>query len=438
MNRYILICSIMLAMNMDVFFSHEQRNHCNNKVIDYTVDFHNEEMYVYDIYFEDMNHESEYDGDMNDEDMNDEDMNDEGTYEGVIYDKDMYGKIYKSLGIDEIERQLDEENIDIGMDFSLVISEISKGNIEEVIQVFREGLGNILVGELSANRKLMIQLISIVLLGSIFMHISGSFGNGFIGENGFYVTYLIITSILLLSFNIALDVVSSTIETILIFIRIMVPLYAVAMNFVGHASVSMGMYNLIMFGVWIVQALILKFIIPMVKFYVTLSFVNNLNKEANFSKLCQLIKTSVSWLLKTIVVFVVGLNIIKSLIDPQIDALGRNTINRIISSFPGGGMMSALTGTFLGAGMVIKNSIGIAGIIILGIIVLFPVLKTFLIMVTVKLVAAMIQPVAEKRYVSGIETLSHGIGLLLQALGSSVVLFVLTLAIMAFASNGSG
>ena len=134
----------------------------------------------------------------------------------------------------------------------------------------------------------------------------------------------------------------------------------------------------------------------------------------------------------------VGLNIIKSLIDPQIDALGRNSVNRIISAFPGGGMMSVLTGTFLGAGMIIKNSIGIAGIIILGLIVLFPIIKTFLIMLTVKIVAAMVQPVAEKRYINGIETLSQGVALLLQALGSSVVLFVLTIAIMAFASNGAG
>ncbi|MBE5945627.1 MAG: hypothetical protein E7259_01645 [Lachnospiraceae bacterium] len=370
------------------------------------------------------------------------DKYDMNLYTGVSYEEEseeeIYEDIYKELDIEEIEKELNAKDIDIGMDFSQVVREISQGNIENVIQVFKKSAGNILTGELSENRKLMIQLISIVLLGSIFMHISGSFGNGFIGENGFYVTYLIITSILLVSFSIALDVVSSALEVILTLIRVIVPVYAVAMNFVGHSSVSMSMYNLIMLGVWVVQAVILKFIVPMIKFYVTLSFVNNLNKEENFSKLCQLIKSAVSWLLKTIVIFVVGLNIIKSLIDPQIDALGRNTVNKVISSFPGGGMMSVLTGTFLGAGMIIKNSIGIAGIIILGLVVLFPVLKTFLIMLTVKLVAAMVQPVAEKRYVTGIETLSQGIGLLLQALGSSVVLFVLTLAIMAFASNGGG
>lgn len=353
-------------------------------------------------------------------------------------DEGIYEDIYESLGIDEIEENLASTDVGQNIDFSQIVHDISEGDFNNVFITFKESAGNILTGELSSNRKLMFQLIIVVLLGSIFVQISGTFGNGFIGENGFYVTYLVITSLLLTSFSIALDVVSGAIEKILITIRIIVPVYAVAMNFVGHGSVSMGMYNLIMVGVWVVQAVILRFVLPMVKFYVILSFVNNLNKDSNFSKLCQLIKNAVSWLLKTIVVFVVGLNIIKSLIDPQIDALGRNSVNRIISAFPGGGMMSVLTGTFLGAGMIIKNSIGIAGIIILGLIVLFPIIKTFLIMLTVKIVAAMVQPVAEKRYINGIETLSQGIALLLQALGSSVVLFVLTIAIMAFASNGAG
>ncbi len=353
-------------------------------------------------------------------------------------DEGIYDDIYESLGIDEIEENLASTDVGQNIDFSQIVHDISEGDFNNVFITFKESAGNILTGELSSNRKLMFQLIIVVLLGSIFVQISGTFGNGFIGENGFYVTYLVITSLLLTSFSIALDVVSGAIEKILITIRIIVPVYAVAMNFVGHGSVSMGMYNLIMVGVWVVQAVILRFVLPMVKFYVILSFVNNLNKDSNFSKLCQLIKNAVSWLLKTIVVFVVGLNIIKSLIDPQIDALGRNSVNRIISAFPGGGMMSVLTGTFLGAGMIIKNSIGIAGIIILGLIVLFPIIKTFLIMLTVKIVAAMVQPVAEKRYINGIETLSQGIALLLQALGSSVVLFVLTIAIMAFASNGAG
>lgn len=346
--------------------------------------------------------------------------------------------IYETLDIDSLDIALQKNDIEKSVKFSDIVRALEQGEMGDVIKKLGEMLWSGIINELEENKTFMIQLISIALLGSIFVNISGSFGSGFVGENGFYVTYLIMTSLMLSSFSLALDMVCASLERVLTLIRIVVPVYALAMSYVGHSATSAGMYEIILVGVWLVQVLIIRFVIPMIKFYVIVSLVNNLNKEDSFSKLCQLIRNLVSWMLKTIIVFIAGLNIIKSLLEPQIDAIGRTTVNRVISSIPGGGIMSVLTGTFLGAGLVIKNCIGIAGILIIALIVLIPVVKTFLLMVMVKLTGAIIQPVGEKRYVDGVEALSGGMSLLLQTIGSSVVLFMLTIAIMAYASNGGG
>ncbi len=363
------------------------------------------------------------------------DYEEDSTKEETEYDE-AYQEIYDMLDIEGVEDKLSEEGFGDDIRFSDIVIGISNGDGRYVTDTIAKGVKNALVGELLANKTLMLQLVLLVLIGSIFVNISGAFGNAFISENGFYVTYLIITSIMLTSFSLTLDIVSGSIEKVLDLIRILIPVYAVAINFIGRAATSAGMYNLILFGVWIVQVVILKLIIPMIKFYVIVSLINNLNREDSFSKLCNLIKNSVTWMLKTIVVFVAGLNIIKSLIEPQIDAIGRNTVNKIIQAIPGGGIMSVLTGTFLGAGMIIKNSIGIAGIVLLIVVVMVPVIKTFIMMITVRFTSVMIQPIGDKRYVDGVEALAQGMSLLLQTILSSVVLFMLTIAIMAYASSG--
>lgn len=365
-------------------------------------------------------------------------MEDDDIYDGItgIEEEDAYEEIYKLLDIDGVSDRLSAGDLGFRLNLRDVISGIKSGDTEYVTGLLLDAVKSVLTDELLGNRALMIQLVAVVLLGSIFVNLSGSFGSGFISENGFYITYLIITSIMLTSFSFALELVSNSIGKILTLIRIVVPVYALAMNFVGHAASGAGMYEIILAGIWLVQVLILKFIIPMIKFYVIISLVNNFNREDSFSKLCQLIKNIVDWLLKTIVVFTASLNIIKSLIEPQIDALGRTTVNRIISAVPGGGMMSVLAGTFLGAGMIIKNSIGAAGIVLLLLVVMAPVIKTFLLLLTVKLTMVMIQPIGEKRYVAGVEALAQGMSMLLSTLGSSAVLFMLTIAIMAFATNG--
>ena len=357
------------------------------------------------------------------------DKNNADNTEFVMTDE-LYMDIYNEIGLNEVQYGINRLGME-DISFNAIFSGIKNNDFNYVKQSVWKIIKKITVEDI-----LVIQLIIIVLLGSVFVKLSGSFNGSFVSEQGFYVTYLIITSILLSSFLISLDMVGDAIDSIISFVKIVIPVYALSMSFVGNTVSSVGMYELIMVGIWLVQIVISGVVLPMIKFYVIVSLVNNLNKEDSLSKLCTLVKNIVIWMLKTIVVFIAGLSIIKSLLEPQLDALGKNTINKIVSAIPGGGMGALITGTFLRAGVVIKNSIGIAGIIVLGIIALAPVLKTFIIMMLIRITAAMLQPIGEKRYVNGIETLASGMSLLLKAIGSSVALFMLVVAIMAYASSG--
>ncbi len=361
------------------------------------------------------------------------DSTQEANYYEDVYVAD-YDELYDLLGIDKTQKALTQ--VDLDVDLSKLVDDIATGNDKEVGGKLLSMVKDALVGELLYNKELMIQIVTIVLLGSIFVNLASSFGTSFISENGFYITYLIITSIMLVSFVNTMDMASNTIERTLNLVKLLVPLYALAMNFIGQTVASVGMYELVMVGIWIVQVIILRFIIPMIKFYVIISLINNLNQEDSFSKLGLLVMNIVNWVLKTVVYFVLGLNVIKGLIEPQIDAIGRNTVNRLATLVPGGAIVSSLTGTFLGAGVVVKNSIGVAGIIILLILILGPVLKLLLVMFTVRVTSVMIQPIGEKRYVDGVEALAKGNQMLLQTMFSSAVLFMITLAIVAYSGRG--
>lgn len=362
------------------------------------------------------------------------DQEDDNTAADKDKYSDEYKQIYDLLDVEGTEKILNETGIHI--DFSKLLDDIVHGNGKHVKELLFSMIKETLVGELILNKTLMFQIVTIVLLGSIFVNLATSFGTGFVSENGFYITYLIITSIMLVSFVSTMEMVQSTIENVLTTVKIMVPLYALAMNFVGQTMSSVGMYEMVMVGIWIVQVIILRFIIPMIKFYVIISLINNLNQEDNFSKMGILVMNIINWVLKTVVYFIVGLNIIKGLIEPHIDALGRNTVNRLATLVPGGGIVSALTGTFLGAGVVVKNSIGVVGIVILICVVMIPIVKLMLIMLTVRITSVMIQPIGEKRYVEGVEALAKGNQMLLHTLFSSVVLFMLIMAIVAYSAKG--
>lgn len=356
----------------------------------------------------------------------------QGTAGYELSDED-YNEIFENIGLYGIDKTLGSGSGDVS--FYRLFTAVRSGDGEYVRTLLIAMLKKATVEDILLNKRLIGQLIIIVLAGSVFVKLAGSLGGGFVSEQGFYVTYLLITSLLLTSFLSSMNIVSTAIGHVITSVKVIIPVYALSMNFIGSNVTSVGMYEIIMIGIGLVQVVISYMVLPLIKFYVIVALVNNVNNEDSFSKMCRLIHNLVSWMLKTIVVFIAGLSLIKSLLEPQMDILGKHSLGRLISAIPGGGMSAVLTGTFLKAGLVIKNSIGVTGIITIIAIVLSPVIKVMLVMLMIRLTAAILQPIGEKRYVNGIESLAQGMALLLQAIGSCAALFMLTIAIMAYASN---
>lgn len=346
-----------------------------------------------------------------------------------------YDEIYDIIGMDKLYEELKKEGFEEYFTMEDIISDIKNEDTQNAGEFIRDTVYKVLSKELSANRVMLIELLLIVLLGSVFVNLSTSFSNTFISENGFYITYLIASSILMTSFSISFGLIQKTIKTILVLVRIVVPFYAVAFQFMGYTATGAGMYEVIMVGIWAVEAIILKAVLPVIEFYVIVSLVNNLNKEDFLSKLAKLLKRIVNKILKSIVVFIISINVIKSLLEPQMDILTHKSFTRFLANIPGGGIASALTGTFLSAGLVIKNTLGVSVIVAIVLIAMIPVVKLLIIMLMVRLMAVVVQPIGEKRYVDSIDALANGLGMLLQAVTSSIVLFILTIAMMAYVSN---
>jgi len=89
----------------------------------------------------------------------------------------------------------------------------------------------------------------------------------------------------------------------------------------------------------------------------------------------------------------------------------------------------------LGSGVLIKNTIGAAGIVVLLVISVIPLLKLAVLMFLYQCVAALLQPVCDKRIVSCISDMAKGHKMLLSIAASGVLLFVITIALVCSSTN---
>ena len=89
----------------------------------------------------------------------------------------------------------------------------------------------------------------------------------------------------------------------------------------------------------------------------------------------------------------------------------------------------------IGSGVLVKNTMGAAGVVILLIITVIPMLKLVILMILYQFVAAVLQPVCDKRIVSCISDMAKGHKLLLSIAASAILLFVVTIAMVCASTN---
>lgn len=133
---------------------------------------------------------------------------------------------------------------------------------------------------------------------------------------------------------------------------------------------------------------------------------------------------------------VLGLNVVQGLIAPARDRLTSGTVGRAAGMIPGvGNAVNGISEILLGSGILIKNSVGAAALLILVLIGLVPLLKILCMAFFYKLTAVLTEPVTDKRIAGCLRGMAEGGILYLKLVLYALALFFLTIAMTAAASS---
>lgn len=340
--------------------------------------------------------------------------------------------VYENVG-DQNEGDFDQLDEIIGartsVSFSDIYSALSRGDLDSACRSIGKALADSFVYELRSSRVLAIQMIAVIVLGSTFAQVSGNIGE-YVMENGFMVTYMVLVSLLLGDFVVVQNVVIDTIGDVTEFMRAFYPMYASQILYVSGPESAVYSQSVIILVIYICQIGIISFIFPLIKCSGLIALVNNLNKEDNFSRLAELMKKTAGWGLGTMFAVVTGINVVKSMIAPSIDRVSRNGIIRTIGKMSGMSSVSAVFSVMISTGEFIKNCMGMACTVIIVILAAVPMIKILVIVFTLRCISAIVQPVGDSRYAEGVGIMASTAELMLRACGISVMMFVISIAIM--------
>ena len=278
-------------------------------------------------------------------------------------------------------------------------------------------------------------MLIIVLIAAIFRNYSSILKMSYVGEQGFYVTYLFIAVLLIQSFSLVYGIAEETIYYINDLMKCMLPAFYLSLMFCSGLTTSHMVNTMFLSMLVFVEEILLKIILPAIRIYFLITLLNQLNKEDRFSKLAGLLKQGIHFVLKTITTGIIGLNVVKSMLIPVYENAKYNVLQKGLSVIPGGSTLTGLSSILVGAGMLIKNSVGITVVLILIVCSGVPLLKMFAFYVVYKVITALVQPISDNRILTGIQGISDSTGILIRATSTSLVLSILSIAIVILTTN---
>lgn len=333
----------------------------------------------------------------------------------------------------EVEQTLKEET---DLSYTKLVKKLMTGDIKGVV----EDLTDHLLGELKNNffiqKNVLKQIIAAALIAAIFKNLSDSFFQGSTGDTAFYVTYIILIGLMTNSFFYLNTTIQNLVDLMLDYMKGMISAYSIAVVSTSGISTSTAVYEFYLLLIYAMSAAANMILLPMIKILFVLKIINHLSEEEHFSRLCKTLEFAAELFMKGFLSVILGIQLIQSMILPAVDSLKNTALQKGMSAIPGigGGLNSVMT-TILGSAVVIKNSIGAAGILVLLVVVVPPLLEISCVVISYMGAGILLQPVSDKRVTGAMDAVIQSGKLMLRMILTMTMLFILSIAMIAFSTN---
>jgi len=337
----------------------------------------------------------------------------------------------EAIGLPGIVESLNERAGEVfpGFDSNTIIDEISKGNFNIDSKGILTRISGFFVKEIKANLVIVIKVIIVAILCAVLKNLQDNLQGG-TSEVAFYICYLLMISFIIVGFKDAVQLGQQTVYEIIGFMESIIPALVTLMISMGNVTSSGVLYPVVMGVVGITSSLLATFIIPSVLLVGVLSIAGNISDKVQLSKISSLIKTITVWTMGLMLTVFVSIVSVEAGLAGTIDGVAGKTIKFAFSkSVPFvGQILSDSVDTVLGCSLIIKNSVGVLGMILIIGIVLLPLIKILAMALIYKLAAVVVQPVTDARITKCLDDVGGTLVLLFSIIVSISFMFIIAIA----------
>lgn len=340
--------------------------------------------------------------------------------------------IWQDYGLDELEAGMQTLFPEWDISLNTLFQMILEGDILGALEYLVGGSITGMAGQFAGIKNIFVWLLVLGLVSALLNHFVGIFDKHQIADLSFYYIYLLFSTVLLKCFVQAAETAEAAIENIILFVEILVPTYMLAVGVSTGSTTATGYSQLLVLIIFGVEHVLLGFVLPLIYCFIILSIVNCIWAEEKLALFMELVEKAVGWVLKAAMGVVTGVSVFQAVIAPMVDSVKKTALQKTLSVIPGiGDMADGAVELVAGTAVVIKNSIGVVLLVLLLVLCAAPLIQIFLTAILFKGAAAFMGVIGDKRITACANRTGDAGMLLFRMAGTAMLLFLITLAIVA-------
>lgn len=355
------------------------------------------------------------------------------------------------------EEQQAEREVDIDSEIDNILSEIDLSGLEKIYdpnafggdsleqaidKLTKEGFSeytveevlNGILDELFRNMNVMggavMQIVLMLLLTGILGRMQSSFNGANVAQASFRAGYMVVSSIGAAMLATCIAQASQALDALSVMVENITPILMALLTGMGGLSASSVLSPALAALTGGIFSVMKTVIFPAVIVTAVITIASNISSSIKLGRFTGLIESGVKWFLGIVMIVFVGVIAMKGITGASLDGLSfktaKFTIDKVVPVI--GGMFSDTLDTIMACGLIVKNAVGVVGLVTIASAMLSPIAMLAVSTFLFRFAAAVAEPFADGSYVAMLGSMSNTVTLILVVL--------LTATAMAFISIG--
>lgn len=321
-----------------------------------------------------------------------------------------------------------------------LMEELVTGKARDEIQTIPRNLLNFILNELKVNFALLLKIIIVVFLSALIKNLQGSFKESTVGELAYFACYAAIITMVALGFQSVLQYAKEVLDTVDNITGFAIPAMLALLISSGSIVSGSALQPVLLVAIQATVKVFRTVFLPLCFLSGILYLANGLSSKIKISGMAALLRQIVGWGLAGILTLYASFVAIQGVTGAVIDGAATKTAKVAMNTLipVAGKYMADATDTIINCALIIKNTAGVATMIVTVAACLTPILKMFVIILLYRFAAALIEPVAEDRMFRCLTDVSGCMKTMLGVVGAAVFMFLLSMGILLGAGGISG